>query len=465
MTTRLSVLDQSPIISGHTPAAAVRATVELAKATERLGYHRYWLAEHHAMKGLADPCPEILLGHVAAATSHMRVGTGGVMLPYYSPLKVAEVFRMHEALHPGRIDLGIGRAPGGNLLTAQALNAEAFLSEDRFPVQVQELVGYLDDCLPPDYRFHVVKAMPAGETSPEVWLLGSSDYSGALASYLGLRFSFAHFISAHGAEAVMRAYRDDFRPTARVPAPYSMLAVFVICAQTREEAERLATSIDLRRLQMARGFDTPIPTVEEALAYPYTTEDRAIIQRERARAIVGTPEEVRERLLRLKDATAADELMVVTITGDYRSRLRSYELLAAAFGLGTAFPVSVRARACDAAGTQELPSLAENRHESERRVTARDVARAYVEPSVDDGVQRQRIADGAGVSASDPRHLERRFGCALDFIADVERMGRVVLCHVVVRLAGAAGWADDDRRRGQRQRVPGRARRLRVPAA
>jgi luciferase family oxidoreductase group 1 len=330
---RISILDQSPIISGHTPAQAIHATLELARAADRLGYHRYWLAEHHAMKGLADPCPEILLGQLAAATSRIRVGTGGVLLPYYSPLKVAEVFRMYEALFPGRIDLGIGRAPGGNLLTARAMNADAFAGEDRFPTQVQETVGYMNDALPPDYPFHDVKAMPAGPTSPEVWLLGSSDYSGSLAAYLGLRFSFAHFISAHGGPAVMRGYRGDFRPVYRDEQPYCMVAVFAICAPTQSQAERLAASIDLRRLQMARGEEEPIATIEDALTRSYTDAERAIIEKERARAVIGTPDEVKRRMLELKAQFQADEIMVITITGDYASRLRSYELLAAAFGL------------------------------------------------------------------------------------------------------------------------------------
>ena len=329
----LSILDQSPIISGHSPAEAIRATLELARAAERLGYHRYWLAEHHAMKGLADPCPEILLGQVAATTARIRVGTGGVLLPYYSALKVAEVFRMYEALFPGRIDLGIGRAPGGNLLTARALNAEALDGEDRFAVHVQETLGYLDDALPPDYPFHAVKAMPSGPTSPQVWLLGSSDYSGALAGHLGLPFSFAHFISAHGGAAVARAYRRDFRPSYRGSEPYCMAAVFAICAQTSEEAERLAASIDLRRLQMARGHEGLIATTEEALAQPYSDAERAVIAKERARAVIGTPETVKAGLLRLKEQFEADELMIITITGDYASRLRSYELLAESFGL------------------------------------------------------------------------------------------------------------------------------------
>src|SRR4249920_1222735 len=330
---RLSILDQSPIIGGHTPAAAIHATLELAEAADRLGYHRYWLAEHHAMKGLADPCPEILLGQIGARTQRIRIGTGGVLLPYYSALKVAEVFRMYEALFPGRVDLGIGRAPGGTLLTAKALNAEAFLGEDRFPNQVQEVVGYLDDTLPPEYPYHMVKAMPAGPTAPELWLLGSSDYSGTLAAYLGIRFSFAHFISAHGGPAVMRSYRGDFRPVYLDEQPYCMVAVFAICARTQAEAERLAASIDLRRLQMTRGQEEPVATTDEALARSYSEAERAIISKERARAVVGTPELVRTRLLELKEQFQADEIMVITITGDYASRLRSYELLAEAFDL------------------------------------------------------------------------------------------------------------------------------------
>lgn len=330
---QLSILDQSPIIAGLAPAQAIAATLELAQAADGMGYKRYWLAEHHAMKSLGDPCPEILLGQIGARTQRIRVGTGGVLLPYYSPLKVAEVFRMYEALFPGRVDLGIGRAPGGNMLTAKAMNVEAFLSEDRFPNQVQELVGYLDDTLPPEYPYHMVKAMPAGDTSPEIWLLGSSDYSGALSSYLGLRFAFAHFISAHGGDHVMRAYREQFRPSYRERRPHALLAVFVICAPTHEEAQRLASSIDLRRYQMSQGVDAPIATTEQALRFEYSPDGRAIVERERARAVIGTPESVKQRLLDLQQQYQADELMVITITGDYASRLRSYELLAEAFGL------------------------------------------------------------------------------------------------------------------------------------
>lgn len=331
---RLSILDQSPIVSGHTPTEALQATVALARRAEALGYHRYWLAEHHNMRGLADPSPEILLGQVAAATSRIRVGTGGVLLPYYSPLKVAETFRMYENLFPGRIDLGIGRAPGGDRMTADAMNARAFDDMDAFPRQVMDVVGWLDRSLPEDHPFALVQAMPTGISSPEVWLLGSSDYSGALSAYLGLRFAFAHFINAQGGDAVSRAYRNDFRPSARESTPCSMVCVFALCADTADEAERLASSIDLRRLQMATGRESVIATVAEAQAYPYTERDRDIIRRERARAVIGAPADVKSRLLEIAAAYEADELMIITITGDYATRARSYELLAREFGLG-----------------------------------------------------------------------------------------------------------------------------------
>ena len=334
MPLRLSILDQSPIVSGSTPADALRATIELARRAEALGYHRYWLAEHHNMRGLADPSPEILLGQIAAATNRMRVGTGGVLLPYYSPLKVAEVFRMYENLYPGRIDLGIGRAPGGDRMTANAMNPRAFDDMDGFPRQVMDVVGWLDRSLPEDHPFALVQAMPTGISSPEVWLLGSSDYSGALSAYLGLRFAFAHFINAQGGDAVNRAYRKDFRPSARESTAYSMVCVFALCAETGPEAERLASSIDLRRLQMATGRESVIASVAEAQAYPYSDRDRQIIQRERERAVIGTPDQVKARLLEIAGAFATDELMIITITGDYASRMRSYELLATEFGLG-----------------------------------------------------------------------------------------------------------------------------------
>jgi luciferase family oxidoreductase group 1 len=330
---RLSVLDQSPIISGQSPTRAVHETIRLAKAVEKLGYFRYWLAEHHSIAALADPCPEILLTRMAAETSTIRVGTGGIMLPYYSPFKVAEQFRMLEALYPGRMDLGIGRAPAGDRTTALAMGEGRYPGAEHFPEQVQYLVAYLDDALPPDHPFAEVKVMPEVLTRPEVWLLGSSDYSGALAAQLGLRFAFAQFISADGGDMVMRDYKRRYQPSPREAAPASLLCASVICAETDEAAERLAASIDLRRLNMDKGVNAPVPTSEEARAYPYTEADRRRIAHNRRRLVLGSPATVRERLLELAAAAEADELMIVTITGDYDSRLRSYELLARAFEL------------------------------------------------------------------------------------------------------------------------------------
>jgi luciferase family oxidoreductase group 1 len=337
---KLSVLDQSPIIDGHSPAQAIAETVALAQACEQMGYHRYWLAEHHSTRALADPCPEILLGRVAAATRRIRVGTGGVLLPYYSALKVAEQFRMLETLFPGRIDLGIGRAPGSDQRTAHAVGGGRYPTAEEFPQQVVDLVGFLDAALPADHPYARVLAQPAGEGAPEVWLLGSSGYSGALAAHLGLRFSFAHFISGDGGEGVMRAYRDHWQPSARERGPYSMLTVFCVCGDTDAQAERLAAAIDLRRLRQEKGINLPVPTQADAEAYRYSPLERAVVERNRARTLLGTPESLRERLLEMATGFAADELMVLTITGDYATRRRSYEQLADAFGLSVTAPAA-----------------------------------------------------------------------------------------------------------------------------
>ena len=340
MSLRLGVLDQSPIISGFTPRQAVQETVELAQLAEQMGYSRYWMAEHHAISALADPCPEILLTRVASVTSRIRVGTGGVLLPYYSPLKVAEQFRMLEALFPGRVDLGLGRAPGGDQRTAAAMSdgpsGRGYRGADRFPEQVMDLVGYLDNSLPASHAFAKVKAMPAAagdEGAPEVWLLGSSDYSAALAAQLGLRFGFAHFINAHGGDAVSRAFREQYRPSAREPKPATAVCCFVICADTFDEAERLARSVDLRRLHMAYGVDHPVPNQAEADAHKYTDRERLYIEQQRARLIHGDPSQVKDKLLKLADDFQADELLVLCITSDYASRRKSYELVARTFGL------------------------------------------------------------------------------------------------------------------------------------
>lgn len=328
---RLSVLDQSPIISGHDARRAIEETLALARRADELGYHRYWLAEHHAIAALADPCPELLVARLGAQTKRLRVGTGGVLLPYYSAFRVAEAFRMLEALYPGRIDLGIGRAPGGDARTAQAVAGGGFPDASHFPQQIWQLAGHLDGTLPDDHPFKRVRVQPEVPTAPELWLLGSSDYSGALAAQLGLPFSFAHFINPRGGEEVARAYRAHFRP-GRERTPRTMVCTFLICAETDAEAERLAAPIDLRRLHMALNIDSPIPTDEEAARHSYSDEEQRYVMGQRARAVIGSPATCRAALEEMAARYEADEVMVLTITGSYATRLRSYELLAAAFG-------------------------------------------------------------------------------------------------------------------------------------
>ncbi len=328
---RLSILDQSPVLSGLGARAAIEATLALARRADEIGYHRYWLAEHHAIAALADPCPEVLLARLGAETRRIRVGTGGVLLPYYSAFRVAESFRMLEALYPGRIDLGIGRAPGGDARTAQAVSGGGFPDAERFPEQVWQLAAHLDGRLPAGHPFERVRVQPEVDTAPEMWLLGSSDYSGALAAELGLAFSFAHFINPSGGDAVARAYREMFKP-GREKAPRAMVCTFAICAETDAEAERLAAPIDLRRLHMALNIDSPVPTAEEAARHRYSEEERRFVMGQRARAIIGSPATCRREIEAMAARYGVDEVMVLTITGDYASRQRSYELLIEAFG-------------------------------------------------------------------------------------------------------------------------------------
>jgi luciferase family oxidoreductase group 1 len=318
---RLSILDQSPVIAGLGARRAIEETLALARRADELGYHRYWLAEHHAIAALADPCPEVLLARLGAETRRMRIGTGGVLLPYYSAFRTAETFRMLEALYPGRIDLGIGRAPGGDARTAQAVGGGRFPDASHFPQQVWELTALLEG------ELQQVKLQPEVDTVPEVWLLGSSDYSGALAAELGLPFAFAHFINPRGGDAVSQRYRETFRATEKRLQPRVIVCTFAIVAETDDEAERLAAPIDLRRLHMALNVDAPVPTYDEAARHRYSDEERRYVESQRARAVIGGPQKAKRELREMTNRYAADELMVLTITGDYDSRRRSYELL------------------------------------------------------------------------------------------------------------------------------------------
>jgi len=330
----LSVLDQSPVRQGVTPRDALLETIELARHCEALGYRRYWLAEHHATPALAGSAPEIMIARIAAETRHIRVGSGGVMLSHYSSLKVAEQFRMLETLYPGRIDLGIGRAPGSDQLTAAALaHGPGALGIEHFPNQIADLIGYFEHTIPAEHPFSRIHLMPDGETLPEIWILGSSDQSPIFAAYFGRAFSFAHFITDESRPEIMAAYKAQFRPSATLSQPQASIGVFVICAESEERAQYLAASRDLSRLRQRTGILAPFPPPEEALAYPYTEAERRLVDHHRRRQIVGTPDMVKPRLEALAASYGVDEVVVLTITHDYAARKRSYALLAEAFGL------------------------------------------------------------------------------------------------------------------------------------
>lgn len=331
--TKLSVLDQTPVIHGHTTADAIAATLELAQLADDLGFTRYWCAEHHGLRGVSNPCPEVMLAHIGSLTKRIRIGSGGVMLPYYSPFKVAEQFLMLEALFPNRVDLGVGRAPGGDMRTAQAVAAGDYNRGDIFPQQVADLVGLFNGALPDDHIANGVLLQPQIATRPELWMLGSSDFGGLLAAQLGIRFAFAHFINAQYGHRVAEAYRERFT-AGNEAAPYLAAAVFVICAETDEEAAALEKAVDLRRVQMAYGLNMPIPSIEQGAAQHYGERELNVIAREKNRSIIGTPERVTAELHALQARFDADELIVLTVAGSYRARLRSYQLLADAFELG-----------------------------------------------------------------------------------------------------------------------------------
>jgi luciferase family oxidoreductase group 1 len=331
----LSVLDISPVPSGSSSSDALRNTLDLAKLTDELGYTRYWLAEHHNTALIASTSPEVMIGHVADVTTQMRVGSGGIMLPNHAPLKVAETFRVLEALHPGRIDLGLGRAPGTDSLTALALrrSREAVYADD-FPAQLAELLAFFDDAFPANHPYTRVKAMPDDVETPEVWLLGSSEFSAQLAASAGLRFAFAHHISPEPAIRALRFYRDNFKASRDLAAPYSMIAVSAICAETDEEARELAGPAELTMLRFRSGARMEkLPSVAEAREYPYSEEEKLAVREGRQRLTVGSAATVRERLTTLAGQGGVDEIMVTTIVHAHAERRRSYELLAKEFGV------------------------------------------------------------------------------------------------------------------------------------
>lgn len=331
---KLSVLDQSTAAQGRGQDAAIRETLDLARRCDALGYHRYWVSEHHNSDSIVGTAPEVLMAAIAATTARIRVGSAGVMLPHYSALKVAEQFRVLEAIAPGRIDLGVGRAPGSDRLTAMALNPNSNAAEE-FPQQVIDLQTWLAGApLQEGHPFRAIKAHPLGATVPELWILGSSDYGAQMAAYFGLPYAYAYFFSdGRGVEQALDLYRRNYRPSERHPEPQATICVWALAADTEAEARRLLLTREHWRVGFEQGLRRPLVSPDEAVSCDYTAAQRAVIEAMRRKAFVGTGEQVASRLNELAASLELDELVVVTWTFDPEPRHRSYELLARAFGL------------------------------------------------------------------------------------------------------------------------------------
>ncbi|RSL33596.1 LLM class flavin-dependent oxidoreductase [Salibacterium salarium] len=330
---KLSILDQSPISKGDTANQALQHTKQLAQYAESFGYTRFWTAEHHSTSGLASSSPEVLISHIASSTERIRVGSGGVLLPQYSPYKVAENFKLLEALFPGRIDLGVGRSPGGGQTIRLALTDGVKKNLIEFPRQLYDLQGFLDATLPKDHPYSSIKTAPLIDTLPETWVLGLSERGAKHAAANSTGFTFGHFINPdHGKEAVTE-YLSHFQPSERMPAPHVTACVFVVCADTEEEAEELALSQDMWLLAVEKGRSTQVPSIEEAKQTVWSDEEKERVAENRKRAVIGTPQQVKEELQRLGDLYQTDEIMVITNIYDFEKKVTSYQLLASVFEL------------------------------------------------------------------------------------------------------------------------------------
>ena len=334
---QLSVVDQSPMREGSSAGVALRETIQLAQATEAMGYERYWVAEHHNLPNFAGTAPEVLVGQIAANTRRIRVGSGGVMLSHYSSLKVAETFRMLDAFYPGRIDLGIGRAPGSDQITAAALAYPSTPKDIRhFPQQVRDVVNYLNDSQPDDHPFNAVAASPdEPDTAPQVWLLGSRYESAFMAAKMGLPFAYAHFfgMGADDGPQIVESYRQNFEASEHLEQPLVNVGVQVLCADTEEEARRIGSSRNLGRLRSVTGQAKGIPSPELAASYKYLANEWQFIQQYLRNCVDGDPDEVKAGLERVSEQYQTADLSVVTICYHYADRVRSYELVAQACGL------------------------------------------------------------------------------------------------------------------------------------
>ncbi len=332
-TIRLSVLDQTPIRNGGDASAALRESIRLARLADRLGYTRYWLSEHHNTTTLAGASPEILIARLAAETRHIRLGSGGIMLPNHSALKVAENFRLLEALYPGRIDLGLGRAPGGDRLTAQLLNPTNTFDPQDYIRQIKDLEAFLSETPTPGTYEGKIRAIPHVDTQPELWMLTSSGESAYLAAHFGMALSFAQFINPVGGPEAVKAYRTRFKPSATLAEPKANVGIFAFCSEDPKKVQEVQTLIDYRLLGFEKGRYDEIPTLAAATAYEYTQAEQQRVLYNRQRTAVGTPEQMKEKLEDLAAAFEVDEIVISTFTETLEDRLRSYELLADVFGL------------------------------------------------------------------------------------------------------------------------------------
>ncbi|MFI6446190.1 LLM class flavin-dependent oxidoreductase [Kitasatospora sp. NPDC050543] len=329
----LSILDLATVGVGYTPAEALAAATALARSAEEWGYHRFWVAEHHGMPGVASSTPAVLLAHLGAHTATLRLGSGGVMLPNHAPLAIAEQFGLLEALNPGRIDLGLGRAPGTDQATARALRRGLTEGADDFPQQLAELTHFLDGDFPPGHPYARLAAVPRGASRPPVWLLGSSGFSARLAGRLGLPFAFAHHFGGNNTIPALDLYHSSFRPSAVLAEPYTLIGVSAVAAEGQGQARRLARSAGLGMLRLRRGSPGPIPTPQEAEEYPYSPAEADFLEGWLANVVLGAPGEVADGLEALRKRTGADELMVTSHIHGHEARHRSYGLIAHAYGL------------------------------------------------------------------------------------------------------------------------------------
>jgi luciferase family oxidoreductase group 1 len=333
MELKLSVLDQTPIRRGSNAREALQESVELVKLAEELGYTRYWVSEHHNIGTLACAAPEVLLARLGAGTKRIRLGSGGIMLPNHSTLKVAENFRLLEGLFPNRVDLGIGRAPGGDRITASQLNPSNTFDPQGYVKQITELKAYLSDDQTPGTIHEKVKAIPHISTSPDLWMLTSSGESAYLAAHFGMALSFAQFINPIGAADAIAAYRHNFRPSETLSEPKVSVGIFVFCGETEEKAARMQAVMDYRLLSISKGQMDESPSYESVKSYHYSSEELRYVQFNRQRMITGIPDEVKSDLEELAESTGVDEIVISTFADTFDDRLRSYELLADMFNL------------------------------------------------------------------------------------------------------------------------------------